>query len=82
MKTNPIYNIATLVLIFICFSATAQTKFVPQGLAFKKETVKRIDARGDNWCLTWSDAMKNAEGKSHSTNYLWNQMEIEIKVAE
>ena len=28
--------------------------------------------------LIWSDAMKNAEGKSHTVNYRWNQMPITL----
>ena len=30
--------------------------------------------------LIWSDAMKNEEGRSHSVNYMWNQMEITIRL--
>jgi len=26
--------------------------------------------------------MKNSEGKSHSNNYRWNQMQIEIDVSD
>ncbi len=28
--------------------------------------------------LIWSDAMKNDKGKSHTVNYLWNQIQITI----
>ena len=45
-----------------------------------KLSPKWISEDGKKMTLIWSDAMKNAEGKSHSTNYLWNQMEIEITV--
>ena len=47
-----------------------------------KLSPKWISEDGKNMTLIWSDAMKNAEGKSHSTNYLLNQMEIEIKIGE
>jgi len=30
--------------------------------------------------IIWSDAMRNAEGRSQSVNYRWNQMEITIEV--
>jgi len=44
-----------------------------------KLSPKWISDDGKTMTLIWSDAMKNAEGKSHSTNYLWNQMDIEIR---
>lgn len=47
-----------------------------------KLSPKWISEDGRRMTLIWSDAMKNAEGKSHSTNYLWNQMEIEIAIGE
>jgi hypothetical protein len=28
----------------------------------------------------WSDTMKNEKGRSHTVNYMWNQMNITIKV--
>jgi hypothetical protein len=43
-----------------------------------KLSPKWISADGKRMVLVWSDAMKNAEGASHSVNYLWNQMEISI----
>lgn len=43
-----------------------------------KLSPKWISEDGKKMTLIWSDAMKNEKGKSHSTNYLWNQMEIEI----
>jgi len=43
-----------------------------------KLSPKWISEDGKKMILIWSDAMKNEAGKSHSTNYLWNQMEIEI----
>ena len=45
-----------------------------------KLSPKWISDDGKKMVLIWSDAMKNAEGKSHSINYLWNQMEISIKL--
>lgn len=41
-----------------------------------------IGPDGRTMVLIWSDAMKNEEGRSHTVNYLWNQMEIEILVPE
>jgi hypothetical protein len=32
--------------------------------------------------LIWSDAMKNEEGKSHTVNYRWNQMEITLELEQ
>lgn len=43
-----------------------------------KLSPKWINKDGTKMVLIWSDAMKNKEGKSHTVNYLWNQMEIEI----
>ena len=45
-----------------------------------KLSPKWISEDGTKMTLIWSDAMKNEEGKSHSVNYLWNQMEITIHV--
>jgi len=43
-----------------------------------KLSPKWISADGRHLVLIWSDAMKNAEGKSHTVNYRWNQMEISL----
>jgi len=45
-----------------------------------KLSPKWISDNGKKMVLIWSDAMINEKGKSHSTNYLWNQMDIEIKL--
>ena len=45
-----------------------------------KLSPKWISEDGKKMTLIWSDAMKNEEGKSHTTNYLWNQMDIEIQM--
>ncbi|WP_146947941.1 DUF4185 domain-containing protein [Cyclobacterium qasimii] len=45
-----------------------------------KLSPKWISEDGEKMNLIWSDAMKNDQGNSHSINYIWNQMEIEIKV--
>ncbi len=45
-----------------------------------KLSPKWISEDGRQMILIWSDAMKNENGESHTTNYLWNQMEIEIIV--
>lgn len=44
-----------------------------------KLSPKWISADGRTMTLIWSDAMRNAQGFSHSINYKWNQMEIEIQ---
>ena len=56
MNKNPIRSTATLILaLALCFSTVAQDKkTVPQGVVFKKETLKRLGSRGDNWCITWA----------------------------
>ena len=41
-----------------------------------KLSPKWISADGKTMVLIWSDAMKNQEGRSHTVNYHWNQMEI------
>jgi hypothetical protein len=43
-----------------------------------KLSPKWISSDGKTMVLIWSDAMKNKKGHSHTVNYLWNQMEIEI----
>ena len=44
-----------------------------------KLSPKWISDDGKKMVLIWSDAMRNAQGYSHSINYKWNQMEIEIQ---
>jgi len=41
---------------------------------------KWISPDGKDMVLIWSDAMRNPEGKSHTVNYLWNQMRITIRM--
>jgi len=43
-----------------------------------KLSPKWISDDGIEMTLIWSDAMKNEEGKSHTVNYLWNQMKISL----
>ena len=45
-----------------------------------KLSPKWISEDGEKMVLIWSDAMRNEKGKSHSINYRWNQMDIEIKL--
>ena len=45
-----------------------------------KLSPKWISEDGTNMVLIWSDAMKNEEGKSHTVNYRWNQMEITLEL--
>ncbi len=47
-----------------------------------KLSPKWISEDGKEMTLIWSDAMKNEKGKSHSINYLWNQMKISIVLEE
>lgn len=52
----------------------------PQNLNYQpKLSPKWISDDGRTMTLIWSDAMRNARGNSHSINYKWNQMEIEIQ---
>ncbi len=44
-----------------------------------KLSPKWISDDGKKMVLVWSDAMRNSSGQSHSINYKWNQMEIEIQ---
>ena len=39
-----------------------------------------ISGDGREMVLVWSDAMKNAEGRSHTVNYTWNQMCISLQL--
>ncbi len=51
-----------------------------QNLTYQpKLSPKWISEDGRTMTLIWSDAMLNANGESHSINYRWNQMEIEIQ---
>ena len=45
-----------------------------------KLSPKWISEDGEGMVLIWSDAMKNEQGKSHSVNYLWNQMDITLEI--
>lgn len=47
-----------------------------------KLSPKWISEDGTEMTLIWSDAMKNEEGRSHTVNYLWNQMKISILLEE
>jgi len=51
-----------------------------QNLTYQpKLSPKWISGDGRKMTLIWSDAMRNSGGYSHSINYKWNQMEIEIQ---
>ncbi len=45
-----------------------------------KLSPKWISEDGKEMTLIWSDAMENEAGKSHTVNYLWNQMKISIEL--
>jgi len=47
-----------------------------------KLSPKWISDDGRRMVLIWSDAMRNEDGRSHTVNYRWNQMEIELALAE
>ena len=47
-----------------------------------KLSPKWMSADGRKMTLIWSDAMLNADGYSHSINYKWNQMEIDIVTSQ
>jgi hypothetical protein len=44
-----------------------------------KLSPKWISEDGSRMVLIWSDAMRNKEGRSHTVNYCWNQMEITLE---
>ncbi|KPL09446.1 MAG: hypothetical protein AMS26_22845 [Bacteroides sp. SM23_62] len=44
-----------------------------------KLSPKWISEDGTRMVLIWSDAMRNKEGRSHTVNYRWNQMEITLE---
>ncbi len=48
------YLLSLIILMSSC-SAKQQkeNRKVPVGVEFKKETLKRVGSRGDNWCITW-----------------------------
>ncbi len=46
-----------------------------------KLSPKWISPDGKAMVLIWSDAMKDQQGRSHTTNYRWNQMEITVRTA-
>ena len=51
----------------------------PGNLTYQpKLSPKWISQDGRKMVLIWSDAMKDEEGRSHTVNYTWNQMEITI----
>ena len=55
----------------------------PANLTYQpKLSPKWISPDGRKMTLIWSDAMLNAQGNSHSVNYVWNQMEIDILIDE
>ena len=53
----------------------------PGNLTYQpKLSSKWISEDGWEMVLIWSDAMKNAEGRSHTVNYRWNQMRVTIRL--
>jgi len=51
----------------------------PANLTYQpKLSPKWISADGEEMVLIWSDAMRDADGRSHTTNYTWNQMKIRL----
>ena len=52
----------------------------PGNLAYQpKLSPKWISEDGKTMTIIWSDAMRNPDGYSHSVNYKWNQMQVNIK---
>lgn len=43
---------------------------------------KWISPDGKDMVLIWSDAMKNEQGRSHTVNYVWNQMRITLQTGD
>ena len=61
MKIKPmknsisIYLLASLLVFTSCSGLQKKEKTnIPLGVEFKKETLKRLGASGDNWCTTWA----------------------------
>lgn len=55
----------------------------PQNRTYQpKLSPKWISKDGTQMVLVWSDAMRNEFGKSHTVNYMWNQMRITIELAD
>ena len=52
----------------------------PGNLTYQpKLSPKWISDDGHHMTLIWSDAMKDSEGRSHTINYKWNQMNITLE---
>ena len=49
-----VHIISSLIAISILFSCTKKTP-KPVDVSFHRETMTRIDDRGDNWCITWTN---------------------------
>jgi hypothetical protein len=48
-------HITTLLFVFVGVLGSAYAgQDVPVGITFRRDTLWRSDARGDNWCLTWA----------------------------
>jgi len=45
-----------------------------------KLSPKWISEDGRQMVLIWSDAMKNEQGRSHTVNYMWNHMHINLEI--
>ena len=55
----------------------------PANLTYQpKLSPKWISDDGRRMVLVWSDAMRDADGRSHTVNYTWNQMEISFEVSK
>ncbi len=53
----------------------------PGNLTYQpKLSPKWISKDGRTMTIIWSDAMRNKDGYSHSVNYKWNQMQVNIQV--
>ena len=46
-----------------------------------KLSPKWISPDGEEMVLIWSDAMADEEGHSHTVNYRWNQMQIQLEIS-
>ena len=73
---SPCSRTGLLLIVTLAVGHTAAGK-VPTEVIFHRNTICRSD--GHEMILIGSNAMKNAEGQSHTVNHRWNQMRITLR---
>ena len=53
-KIAVILAVSTCLTLFSVVGDSPGHPAVPTGVTFRKDTLYRSDARGDNWCITWA----------------------------